>query len=98
LELTIPSFCLFICFLEIHHDYIDFHLNRAQGVRILTVFLYLNDVEEGTNNFEAVVCILLHTDVAYGFSRFLFIGGGTNFPLLDVVSLSFRCGLWWMFN
>jgi hypothetical protein len=33
---------------EIHHDYIDHDLNRAQGVRILTVFLYLNNVEEGT--------------------------------------------------
>jgi hypothetical protein len=30
-----------------HHDYITFHLERSQGVRILTVFLYLNDVEEG---------------------------------------------------
>ena len=33
---------------EQHHDYIDFHQKRAQGVRILTVFLYLNDVEKGT--------------------------------------------------
>jgi prolyl 4-hydroxylase len=30
-----------------HHDYISFHRNRLQGVRILTVFLYLNDVEKG---------------------------------------------------
>ena len=30
-----------------HTDFIDLHANRAQGVRILTVFLYLNDVEEG---------------------------------------------------
>ncbi|KAL3907395.1 MAG: hypothetical protein SGILL_008895 [Bacillariaceae sp.] len=30
-----------------HHDYIPFHLERSQGARILTVFLYLNDVEEG---------------------------------------------------
>eukprot|EP00980_Cylindrotheca_fusiformis_P008429 scaffold1784_cov116-Cylindrotheca_fusiformis.AAC.9 len=30
-----------------HHDYINHHTERAQGVRILTVFLYLNDVEEG---------------------------------------------------
>mmetsp|Transcript_21995 Transcript_21995/g.54352 ORF Transcript_21995/g.54352 Transcript_21995/m.54352 type:complete len:125 (-) Transcript_21995:298-672(-) len=30
-----------------HHDYIEHHTQRAQGVRILTVFLYLNDVEEG---------------------------------------------------
>lgn len=30
-----------------HHDYIEHHTSRAQGVRILTVFLYLNDVEEG---------------------------------------------------
>jgi prolyl 4-hydroxylase len=34
-------------FYNTHHDYINFHLERAQGVRILTVFLYLNDVEEG---------------------------------------------------
>jgi prolyl 4-hydroxylase len=30
-----------------HNDYIDHNINRQQGVRILTVFLYLNDVEEG---------------------------------------------------
>jgi prolyl 4-hydroxylase len=30
-----------------HHDYIDFHVKREQGVRVATVFLYLNDVEEG---------------------------------------------------
>lgn len=30
-----------------HHDYLEHHLVRASGVRILTVFLYLNDVEEG---------------------------------------------------
>jgi prolyl 4-hydroxylase len=30
-----------------HHDYIPFHIDRQMGVRILTIFLYLNDVEEG---------------------------------------------------
>jgi len=30
-----------------HHDYISHHLKRTQGPRILTVFLYLNDVTEG---------------------------------------------------
>jgi prolyl 4-hydroxylase len=30
-----------------HHDYIDFEVNRQGGVRLLTVFLYLNDVEAG---------------------------------------------------
>jgi len=30
-----------------HHDYIAHHQQRPQGVRILTVFLYLNDVEAG---------------------------------------------------
>lgn len=34
-------------FYKVHHDYIDFHLNRTQGVRLATVFLYLNDVEKG---------------------------------------------------
>jgi prolyl 4-hydroxylase len=32
---------------NVHHDYIDFHRDRAQGVRIVTVFLYLTDVEQG---------------------------------------------------
>jgi prolyl 4-hydroxylase len=32
---------------EIHHDYIEIDRMRYSGVRILTVFLYLNDVEEG---------------------------------------------------
>eukprot|EP00545_Synedropsis_sp_CCMP1620_P005313 CAMPEP_0119004118 /NCGR_PEP_ID=MMETSP1176-20130426/962_1 /TAXON_ID=265551 /ORGANISM="Synedropsis recta cf, Strain CCMP1620" /LENGTH=445 /DNA_ID=CAMNT_0006955793 /DNA_START=11 /DNA_END=1348 /DNA_ORIENTATION=+ len=30
-----------------HHDYIEFQKERQAGVRILTIFLYLNDVEEG---------------------------------------------------
>ena len=30
-----------------HHDYIEYEQNRAQGVRILTVLLYLNEVERG---------------------------------------------------
>lgn len=30
-----------------HHDYIGHHTTRQEGVRILTVFLYLNDVEAG---------------------------------------------------
>ena len=30
-----------------HHDYIPYHQNRPCGVRILTLFIYLNDVEEG---------------------------------------------------
>ena len=30
-----------------HHDYIPHHVGRAQGPRILTVFLYLNTVERG---------------------------------------------------
>jgi prolyl 4-hydroxylase len=32
---------------KIHHDRIATDFNRPQGVRILTVFLYLNDVEAG---------------------------------------------------
>jgi hypothetical protein len=32
---------------EIHHDYIELEIERQQGVRILTVYLYLNDVEAG---------------------------------------------------
>lgn len=34
-------------FYESHHDYIGYEIKQKQGVRILTVFLYLNDVEEG---------------------------------------------------
>jgi len=30
-----------------HHDYLDHHLKRRSGVRLVTVFLYLNDVEGG---------------------------------------------------
>mmetsp|Transcript_26831 Transcript_26831/g.44727 ORF Transcript_26831/g.44727 Transcript_26831/m.44727 type:complete len:316 (-) Transcript_26831:250-1197(-) len=43
-------------FYQQHHDFIAYHLLRKQGVRTLTIFLYLNDVE---------------------------LGGGTNFPLLN---------------
>lgn len=34
-------------FYNVHHDYIKYQLDRFEGVRILTMFLYLNDVEEG---------------------------------------------------
>ncbi|KAI2510593.1 ShK toxin domain [Fragilaria crotonensis] len=34
-------------FYSTHHDYIEFDVDRQSGVRILTVFLYLNDVEAG---------------------------------------------------
>lgn len=30
-----------------HHDYIPFHTKRQCGVRVLTLFLYLNDVQKG---------------------------------------------------
>lgn len=30
-----------------HHDYISYEIKRKHGVRILTVFLYLNDVDDG---------------------------------------------------
>ena len=34
-------------FYETHHDYVAHQTERQSGVRILTVFLYLNEVEEG---------------------------------------------------
>ena len=34
-------------FYQSHHDYITYHLKRQIGVRILTMYLYLNDVEAG---------------------------------------------------
>lgn len=34
-------------FYEIHHDYIEHQIDRYPGPRILTLFFYLNDVEEG---------------------------------------------------
>ena len=34
-------------FYQTHHDYIEHDIDRQSGVRILTVFLYLNDVEAG---------------------------------------------------
>jgi prolyl 4-hydroxylase len=36
-----------------HSDYIPLHLERAHGPRVLTVFLYLNDVEQGKSPLEA---------------------------------------------
>lgn len=32
---------------EVHHDYIDEIKNRLDGPRILTLYMYLSDVEEG---------------------------------------------------
>ena len=38
-----------------HHDFADYHLDRQYGARVLTVFLYLNTVEEGGGtNFPVV--------------------------------------------
>jgi len=34
-------------FYQQHHDYIAFHKERAQGVRILTIYLYLNEPDAG---------------------------------------------------
>lgn len=34
-------------FYRTHHDYVGYEKKRKQGVRILTIFLYLNDVEQG---------------------------------------------------
>lgn len=34
-------------FYRTHHDFIPFHVDRNIGPRVLTVFLYLNDVEQG---------------------------------------------------
>ena len=32
---------------KVHNDYIEEHRDRAEGPRLLTVFMYLNNVEEG---------------------------------------------------
>ncbi|OEU19820.1 hypothetical protein FRACYDRAFT_224545 [Fragilariopsis cylindrus CCMP1102] len=32
---------------ERHHDFIEYEVDRQEGVRLLTVYLYLNDVEAG---------------------------------------------------
>jgi prolyl 4-hydroxylase len=34
-------------FYQPHNDYMPHHVRRQEGVRVLTVYLYLNDVEEG---------------------------------------------------
>ncbi|KAG7348438.1 2-oxyglutarate/Fe(II) oxygenase [Nitzschia inconspicua] len=47
-------------FYEIHHDYIGIDKKRQCGPRILTVFLYLNNVEEGggTNFSELDITVM----------------------------------------
>jgi prolyl 4-hydroxylase len=38
---------------RVHHDYVLHNIDRQQGVRMLTVFLYLSDVEAGGGtNFD----------------------------------------------
>lgn len=40
-------------FYKTHHDYIQHHIDRQYGVRILTIYLYLNDVAAGGGtNFD----------------------------------------------
>jgi hypothetical protein len=41
-------------FYKVHSDYIQVHLERAHGPRLLTVFLYLNDVDEGESTKAAL--------------------------------------------
>lgn len=45
--LTHPCYSTILCSYNVHHDYIDVDTERQPGPRILTVFLYLNEVEEG---------------------------------------------------
>ena len=48
MKLTLLLFTIInITITQDHHDYIEHNLNRQQGVRILTAYLYLNDVEAG---------------------------------------------------
>jgi len=47
-----------------HTDFIDSHFERAQGVRILTVFLYLNDVESGVYSPCRWECETLHSHLS----------------------------------
>ena len=61
-------------FYEVHHDYIAIDIDRPQSVRILTIFLYLNDLpqqdqgqgEDGNGDDDEAV------------------NGGTNFDTLDI--------------
>lgn len=39
-------------FYKTHSDFIAHHAQRAQGVRLLTVFLYLNDVPQGVSSLR----------------------------------------------
>lgn len=42
-------------FYQVHNDYIPYNLERPCGVRVLTFYMYLNDVEEGgETNFPRV--------------------------------------------
>lgn len=34
-------------FYQTHNDFIDFQVDRPSGVRLLTFYIYLNDVEAG---------------------------------------------------
>ena len=36
---------------HVHHDFVPHHVDRQQGPRIVTFFLYLNDVEEGGETY-----------------------------------------------
>ena len=58
---------------EQHHDFIDFHTKRAQGVRILTVFLYLNDVEKGKEAFTSHDQMRLFLSIAHDFMFGIFL-------------------------
>jgi prolyl 4-hydroxylase len=56
---------------DTHHDYIEHDIERPQGVRILTVFLYLNDVEEGGGtNFPLLDTVRFIDQLLYVIFRF----------------------------
>jgi prolyl 4-hydroxylase len=68
-------------FYKTHHDYIPYEKDRQSGPRILTVFLYLNDVEAGGGtNFPGL-------DLVRIFGR-NFDESGSSYPLSHSVTLS----------
>ena len=45
---SLNRICIFHLYLLVeHHDWIEYQLDRSEGVRILTFFMYLNTVEAG---------------------------------------------------
>eukprot|EP00525_Craspedostauros_australis_P011274 CAMPEP_0198132964 /NCGR_PEP_ID=MMETSP1442-20131203/59318_1 /TAXON_ID= /ORGANISM="Craspedostauros australis, Strain CCMP3328" /LENGTH=463 /DNA_ID=CAMNT_0043794067 /DNA_START=427 /DNA_END=1819 /DNA_ORIENTATION=+ len=76
-------------FYNTHTDYIDYQVKRPTGVRVLTFYMYLNDVEEGGGTRFPKLNVTVTPKLGRAALWHMYLndveeGGGTRFPKLNV--------------